>query len=212
MNANKKDAGRYVVVAAVDTSEASSTVGARAVELARNFEGAEIHLVHVIDPIQPAPVAGVPGPWDASFVIEQGRKFLENVGSAISSTFTGRIVAHLASGDPWREVVQFAESLEADLIVIGSHGRTGVKRLALGSVSELVVRRAKCPVYVVRPKQYTDADVPEIEPACKDCLEKQRATGGATLWCDRHAARHPKARLNYELPQSFGLGSGLLRP
>jgi nucleotide-binding universal stress UspA family protein len=60
----------------------------------------------------------------------------------------------LRHGDPRSEIVQEAEDWKADLIVVGSHGRTGVSRLLLGSVAEYVVRHASCSVEVARePKR-----------------------------------------------------------
>ena len=55
-----------------------------------------------------------------------------------------------ASGDPGHEIVKYAEEIDADLIVIPSHGRTGLTRLLIGSVAERVVRLAHCPVLVLR--------------------------------------------------------------
>lgn len=53
-------------------------------------------------------------------------------------------------GDPRREIVEAAKDWDADLIVVGSHGRTGIQRLILGSVAEYVVRHAACSVEVSR--------------------------------------------------------------
>ena len=53
-------------------------------------------------------------------------------------------------GDPGHEIAEFAEEIDAELIVIPSHGRTGLTRLLLGSVAERVVRLAHCPVLVFR--------------------------------------------------------------
>jgi len=54
---------------------------------------------------------------------------------------------HLLDGDPSAEIVHFAEREHVDLIVMGTHGRTGLTRLLMGSVAEAVVRRAPCPVF-----------------------------------------------------------------
>lgn len=54
------------------------------------------------------------------------------------------------TGVPDQEILAFAEQVKADLIVIGSHGRTGISRLLLGSVAEAVVRRASCPVLTIK--------------------------------------------------------------
>ncbi|MEQ8211521.1 MAG: universal stress protein [Lacipirellulaceae bacterium] len=53
-------------------------------------------------------------------------------------------------GDPGHEIAKCAEEIGADVIVIPSHGRTGIKRILLGSVAERVVRLAHCPVFVLR--------------------------------------------------------------
>ena len=53
-------------------------------------------------------------------------------------------------GDPGQSIVDFAASVQADLIITPSHGRTGIKRLLIGSVAERVVRLAHCPVLVLR--------------------------------------------------------------
>lgn len=53
-------------------------------------------------------------------------------------------------GDPGHEIVTYAEEIGADLIIMPSHGRTGLKRLLIGSVAERVVRLAHCPVLVLR--------------------------------------------------------------
>jgi len=55
----------------------------------------------------------------------------------------------VCAGDPWREIVAEADALPADLIVMGTHGRTGFEHMLLGSVTEKVLRRAGCPVLTV---------------------------------------------------------------
>ena len=57
----------------------------------------------------------------------------------------------LLSGDSADEIVRLADEEKVDLIVLGSHGRTGLTRLLMGSVAEAVVRRARCPVIVCKP-------------------------------------------------------------
>jgi universal stress protein A len=58
------------------------------------------------------------------------------------------------AGSPSREIIEVARSLPADLIVISTHGRTGLKHVLLGSVAEHVVQRAPCPVFVVREREH----------------------------------------------------------
>jgi hypothetical protein len=145
-------------------------------------------------------------------IAAEARKLLDGLARDARAQFGGRIVGHLAAGSAWREILQVAIDLQADIVLLGTHGRTGVKRLIVGSVAEAVVRKASCPVIVVRPKDYHAVVPPEIEPACPDCLQVQHETGGARLWCERHSERHPRAHVHYDLPQGFGAGSELIRP
>jgi nucleotide-binding universal stress UspA family protein len=67
-------------------------------------------------------------------------------------------IAELREGHPAAETVRAAEDLHADLIVMGTHGRTGFQRWVLGSVAEAVLRRAPCPVLTVPPRARGEAD------------------------------------------------------
>ncbi len=63
----------------------------------------------------------------------------------------GRIVRHIGRGRPAAEILRIAEKLGADMIVMGTHGRSGLAHLLIGSVAEKVVRHAHCPVVCVKP-------------------------------------------------------------
>lgn len=87
----------------------------------------------------------------------------------ITAAFAGRDAAaevqffvHARIGHPADEILEVATDVGADLLFIGSHGKTGVERFLLGSVSERVVREARCPVMVVRPKGYKDVDLLKV--------------------------------------------------
>jgi hypothetical protein len=99
------------------------------------------------------------------------------------------VVAHVRAGRPAEELAAIAAELDADVIVVGTHGRSGVKRWLLGSVAEKVTRLAPCQVVIARPKQHelAEPDVPEVEPPCPDCEERRRATDREELWCGRHS-------------------------
>lgn len=62
-----------------------------------------------------------------------------------------RVERQVAEGAPAEEILRAAQAMKADLIVMGTHGRTGLARLLAGSVAEQVMRRAPCPVLTVRP-------------------------------------------------------------
>ncbi|HUK63720.1 MAG TPA: universal stress protein, partial [Dongiaceae bacterium] len=116
---------------ATDFSEAAEQAGRTAADLARHF-GARLHVLHVVGPgrdPEPAP-AGL-------------RHAVETLGRDL------RTLPVTTPGSAAREIVAYATGQAIDLIVIGTHGRTGVSRVLLGSVAEAVVRRAACRVLTV---------------------------------------------------------------
>jgi len=128
-----------------DFSTASDAALVHAEALARQMN-ARLLIVHVEEP----PLAygggelyyGLPEPSS-----ERILKMLEDVKPSDPSVpYTHR----LTMGDPAGEVVRIAEDENAEMIIIGTHGRTGMTRLLMGSVAEAIVRRAPCPVLVYR--------------------------------------------------------------
>lgn len=67
-------------------------------------------------------------------------------------THLPKVRYHVRNGDPFERILDTAEDLATDLIVLATHGRTGIKRLVIGNVAEKVVRHAPCPVLTVKPK------------------------------------------------------------
>ena len=206
---------RFVVLAAVDASEAAHEVLRAGANFARHIRGGELHLVHVVEDLPP-PVVLVPPPAGlgvtSTEIMAAAREHVEELAAEARAQFPGRLATHVAAGSAWKQILQVAIDVQADLIVVGTHGRAGVKRLLLGSVAENIVRKASCPVLVAREKDYHAFVPPEIEPACPDCLAVQHQSDGANLWCERHAQNTPHAHLHYEVPESFRPGSHLSRP
>jgi nucleotide-binding universal stress UspA family protein len=132
---------------ATDLGEASASATDQAFELAASL-GASLLAVSVIDPgslLLPG------GRYRAR--IDQVRERMERDAQALVARGrrTGIEVAFLVwTGDPGDQIVAAAEAESIDMIIVGSHGRGTVGRLLLGSVSEHVVRNARCPVLVVR--------------------------------------------------------------
>jgi nucleotide-binding universal stress UspA family protein len=196
MSSAPGEMSRFVVLAALDASEAAHEVLRVGANFARSVPGGELHLVHVVEDLPP-PVTVVPPPaglgLTSTEIVAAARKHVEQLAAEARDQFAGRLTTHVAAGSAWKQILQVAIDVQADLVVVGTHGRGGVKRLLLGSVAESVVRKASCPVLVAREKDYHAFVPPEIEPACPDCLALQRESGGARLWCERHAQRHPHA-------------------
>jgi nucleotide-binding universal stress UspA family protein len=202
-----------VYLVALDAMPSRAHVLQVAIGLAVSLGGkAELHFAHVLGVGPAVSVMGMGTLVPTPELLDAGKNLLDDACAQGRTRFEGRIEGHLLSGEPWREITQLAADLRCDLIVVGTAGRTGLARLALGSVAEKVMRNAGCPVLVVRPKDFHEPAVPEIEPPCVDCLKVQDETARATLWCTRHATRQSHGRLHYELPPTFGMGSMLVRP
>lgn len=128
-----------------DFSPASQEALHWATSLARD-SGATLLICHVEEP----PMAYGGGEMyymDDEMTHEEMRKSLLQV---VPTDHNVPFDHMLLNGDPATAIVEAAEKEEADLIVMGTHGRTGFTRLLMGSVAETVVRRAKCPVLTIK--------------------------------------------------------------
>ncbi len=82
----------------------------------------------------------------------EAQRILQEVADAAREVAVA-VEVRTSTGVPFDEIVQVAKTLPADLIVIGTHGRTGLAHVLVGSVAERVVRHAPCPVLTVRPEE-----------------------------------------------------------
>jgi nucleotide-binding universal stress UspA family protein len=194
----------YVIVAGIDYSKTGDLALIKAFELATEKHAAEVHIVYVLQmfgaltPFELGVGTGGPDPALIAQASEQLRRYADTKLQEFKASSSGsgngklfeRAVSHLRLESPAHEIAQLASDLEADLVVVGTHGRRGASRLLLGSVAEGVVRLAPCAVLVVREKPSEDATIPKIEPPCPRCVETRRATGNRELWCAQHQERH----------------------
>jgi nucleotide-binding universal stress UspA family protein len=135
----------------IDFSDASRAAMEVAADLARRT-GAELVLLHAY------PIPGYTFP-DGSVVAspmmqdlaDQAERHLEEWRADAAKLAGGKVTTQKAIGEPAAEIVAFAKAAGADLVVVGTHGRTGLEHALMGSVAERVVRRAHCPVLSVRP-------------------------------------------------------------
>jgi universal stress protein A len=110
-----------------------------------------LHILHVDDmPDFDAPLA-VAGPNEAAADIWDRSKVQERLFHVTPCKKGVEYVHHYREGTAADEIVSCAENENIDLIVMASHGRTGLARMLLGSVAEEVLRRANCPVLIVKP-------------------------------------------------------------
>ena len=128
----------------------------RALDLANEFAtrfGGEIVLVHILEsPIYPTTVFGA-GATELPAIRDEMRASVTEQLERIAKEHTPDSVqaaTAVREGSPFIEIMALAEEQKADLIVIATHGHTGLKHVLLGSVAEKVVRKAPCPVLTVR--------------------------------------------------------------
>jgi nucleotide-binding universal stress UspA family protein len=189
----------YVIVVGADFSDASELAVQKAFELAALQPLSEVHLVNVVQTYGPQVAYEMPIDASALSVLTitearvRFRRYAEEAYArylqANPARPVGRVSSHVRFDAIADELSQLAADLEADLVVVGTHGRRGLSRVLLGSSAEATVRLAPCPVLVVRPKAVPAAP-PAIEPPCPRCVEERRATNGAEMWCEQHRERH----------------------
>lgn len=121
--------------------------------------GAEVRLLHVLDP-WPVALAKTMGSEEfPNFTMarmalrQEAERFLARTVDKLNSAgFEASYSLDEGDGDAREIILNYAERWPADLIVLGSHGRKGLQRFLLGSVSEAVARHARCTVEIVRPR------------------------------------------------------------
>ncbi len=137
-----------------DFSECGNFALSYAASLARTF-GASILCVHVIEPMVPTVgYSGISEPLPIADIADQLEDSAERElpKFAESGECAGLAVEELiVHGEAASEIVRVAKERSVDLIVVSSHGRTGLGRILFGSTAEAIVRHAPCPVLVVKP-------------------------------------------------------------
>jgi nucleotide-binding universal stress UspA family protein len=136
-----------------DFSDCAKTAEAYALALTEQFQ-AELHVLNVLADalmLMPEPGSALSLPQNYLLDLKQeAERALDKV--LPDAAKSGRkVVRVLRMGNPYAEIIQYAEETETDLIVVGTHGRGAFAHLLLGSVAEKVVRKAHCPVLTVRP-------------------------------------------------------------
>jgi len=140
------------ILVPVDGSETAQTAVAKAIALAKAF-ASKVTVIYVIDPY---PFTGIGTDFaygqaeylnaataEANEAVRLAKQVFTDAGVNVD---TSVVEAHTA----WRGIVEAGESLQTDLIVMGSHGRKALEKLVLGSVAQAVLSHTKLPVLVVR--------------------------------------------------------------
>jgi nucleotide-binding universal stress UspA family protein len=143
------------ILVPTDGSDAADRAFERALDLAATYD-ADLYLLSVVD------VSSLAGEFDAITVVEQlersGRKTVQRLRKRAEETGVENVKTKVVEGTPHRAILDYVDAEEIDLVVMGTHGRTGLDRYLLGSVTERVVRTADVPVLTVRGSGESDAD------------------------------------------------------
>ncbi len=151
-----------VVLAPTDFSEVSLKSVAHGLWVARQAN-AQFHLLHVMDSMDlPEVIFNVPeGSSLRKEMNEEARTRLEALLDSLSAD-RSKVQVHLSWGTPWKEVKRMAQHVAADLIAMGTVGRSGIKGLLLGNTAEKVLGTCDCSILTVKPDDF----VSPIQPAC----------------------------------------------
>ncbi len=136
------------ILVAVDGSEVSRNAFRHAVELTKQNNGT-LTVIHIVPQIETMDIETFKPESLRKGMIKEGEKILsEIVELAAKSGIT--IQSSVEEGYAFEKICEVADKSNADLIVMGSHGRTGIGKVLIGSVTERVISKAGCPVLVVK--------------------------------------------------------------
>ncbi|MFQ5589058.1 MAG: universal stress protein [Nitrospiria bacterium] len=146
----KTDIGFKSILVGTDFSDYSERAIAHASVLAKQFD-AKITLLHVIESFSYSLTDSMTVVGHDQALSTTAAALLENLQNTLidEGLSVDRLLEH---GAPYKQIIKIAEEKSVNLIVVGTHGRTGMEHLLLGGVSEKVVRLAKCPVLTVPGK------------------------------------------------------------
>ncbi|AKF08789.1 universal stress protein [Sandaracinus amylolyticus] len=165
----------YRIVVGMDLEEAGDVALVEALRLAQRVPGSEVHPVYAI---AADPAVQLKAVDDMSrHLVRAMQRLAERIERICADQHVSqRTRMHVRFGDPVKVLQQVAVDYDADVIVVGTHGRRGVERLLLGSVASDLVRVARLPVIVARPKDFQGLEKSEqLDPARPgEELAKQR--------------------------------------
>jgi len=184
------EVGLSRVLVATDFSEASENALYRAVVMARHY-GAKLYLAHVVPSLDfTLDGEGATAPEEAAW---RDLRSLEN-----KLVETGALAGILHEGvvrqgeDVWEQLQRIVDRQSVDLIVVGTHGRTGLRKIVLGSVAESIFRHASCPVLTVGPhvaNTFPNATVRHVLYPTDLSVESAQAAPYALSAAREHGAR-----------------------
>jgi nucleotide-binding universal stress UspA family protein len=172
---------RFEIVVGFDFSDLGWLAFAQALQMTTHRPASVIHVVGILPPSSVSAHAGH----------EQAQKLQHEIAQKVDIAAQRanpaglELLVHARIGSPADEILSLARDVDADLIIVGTHGRTGVKRWVMGSVAERVVREAACPVFVVRSK-LDCASALRSHDTCPECAALRTRADRTQWWCNAH--------------------------
>ncbi|MEW6702626.1 MAG: universal stress protein [Bacteroidota bacterium] len=143
------------IIVPTDFSKLSTSAFEYAKDLAERMD-AKIHLIYVLEKTPPFLAMrslDVSEEDVMRSMEEEAIKQLEETAEGLKDDTSVQIVHVLRKGIDYEEIIKYSKEISGDMIVIATHGRTGILHTLLGSVAEKVIRYAKCPVLVITPEE-----------------------------------------------------------
>lgn len=136
---------REVVVVPIDFSDDSMAAVDTALDMV--VDSSHVHFIHVLPVLEPTEPGMI---WETVDNTQRADHVTEAIRKELAARNCAEGTVVVRFGDPGNEIVRYAEEIDAGLIAIASHGRTGLAHLLIGSTAERVVRLAHCPVLVLK--------------------------------------------------------------
>jgi nucleotide-binding universal stress UspA family protein len=136
-----------------DFSEYSAAATSYACEFTDRFD-ADLHVVHILQLLPTTTPTFAGGLAWNKFMHESRDAAAESLATLLPDEWVQRhrVFTTVLAGTPFLEIVRYAKDNDIDMIVMGTHGHSGLAHMLMGSVAERVVRKAPCPVLTVRPE------------------------------------------------------------
>jgi len=180
---------RFKVLVAYDFSNLAELALDRAISAAQGHPHADLHVLGVLE-------VGHGSTYKDADTLQAEITSVVDARIEKPTSNDMHLFVHVRLGHAAKEILDLAGEANADVIILGTHGRQGVKRWLMGSVAEKVVRHAGCPVLVMRPKSYYEskemAHQFAPEPPCAACIAKREQSDGSEWWCEPHSKAHTR--------------------
>lgn len=147
------------ILVPTDGSTGSAHVALQALDLAETYD-ATVYAISVVD----TDISSLLGDESSRDQLETRGQRAVDVIAEMAESHGVDAVTETREGDPSETILRYAEEIDTDVIVAGTHGRSGLRRHLLGSVAERLVRHARCPVMTVRLPE-TDVTIEDVDDA-----------------------------------------------